>query len=254
MTTRKALRRVARALGVESQALAVRQRFLPAEVRRDIRDNELLIALLERTLAPGSDCLDVGAHTGLVLGEMVRLAPRGRHVAWEPLAEYAQRLRTEFPTVEVREAALSDRAGERSFAHPLADPGWSSFLERPTPGGGPVETLTVRTERLDDALPDGVRPAFVKIDVEGAEELVLRGALETLRRHRPPIAFEHGLGSAEYYGTTPEGIHDLLAGELGYAIHGMDGDGPYTREQFAGIFARAERVNFVADPGGAART
>jgi FkbM family methyltransferase len=244
----RALRTVARGLGVERQALAVRRRLLSARVRADIRDHELLLALLARSLAPDSDCLDVGAHEGSVLREMVRLAPQGRHVAWEPLPELAQRLRSEFPAVEVREAALSDRAAERSFARVVGDPGWSGFVERPTPAGGVVETITVRSERLDDALADGVQPAFVKIDVEGAEEQVLRGALETLRRHRPLIVFEHGLGSADYYGTTPERIHDLLAGELGYGIRSLDGEGPYTRAEFAAIFARGERVNFVAHP------
>lgn len=244
----QALRSAARRLGVERQALAVRRRFLPARVRADIRDHELLLELLRRTLASDSDCLDVGAHKGVVLHEIVRLAPRGSHVAWEPLPEFAHRLRTEFPTVEVREAALSDREGERSFLRVVSDPGWSGFLERPTPGKGRVEKISVRSERLDDAVSGRVRPAFVKIDVEGAEGLVLRGALETLRRHRPLIAFEHGLGSADYYGTTPEEIHDLLAGELGYAIRGMDGDGPYGRAEFAAVFARGERVNFVAHP------
>jgi FkbM family methyltransferase len=248
------LRRVARGLGVERQALSLRRRLLPAHVRADIRDHELLVALLENTLSPKSDCLDVGAHAGAVLCELVRLAPGGRHFAWEPLPEFADGLRAEFPTVEVREAALSDRSGERSFVHVLEEPGWSSFLERPTPRGGLVERITVRTERLDDALPDAVSPAFVKIDVEGAEEQVLRGAWETLRRHRPLIAFEHGLGSADRYGTTPECIHDLLAGQLGYAIHGMDGDGPYTRARFADVFIRGERINFVAYPEGLAET
>jgi FkbM family methyltransferase len=244
----RGLRRAARGLRVEPAALSLRRRLLPAHVRADIRDHELLVALLERALAPDSDCLDVGAHTGAVLRELVRLAPGGRHVAWEPLPEFADRLRTEFPTVEVREAALSDRDGGRSFVHVLEDPGWSGFLERPTPGGDLVERITVRCERLDDALPSAVRPAFVKIDVEGAEEQVLRGASDTLRRHRPLIAFEHGLGAADRFGTTPQRIHDLLAGELAYAIHGMDGDGPYTRTRFAEIFARGERVNFVAHP------
>jgi FkbM family methyltransferase len=242
------LGRVARGLGVERAALSLRRRLLPAHVRADIRDHEFLVTLLEQSLRPDSDCLDVGAHAGAVLRELVRLAPQGRHVAWEPLPEFAHRLRAEFPTVEVREAALSNRAGERSFVHVLGEPGWSGFLERPTPGGGLTGRITVRCERLDDALPDAVRPAFVKIDVEGAEEQVLRGASETLLRHRPLIAFEHGLGSADRYGTTPEDIHDLLAGVLGYTITGMDADGPYTRSRFAEIFARRERVNFVAHP------
>jgi FkbM family methyltransferase len=226
----------------------VRRRFLPAHVRADIRDTELLFALMEEVLEPDSDCLDVGAHAGAVLRELVRIAPRGRHVAWEPLPEFAARLRDAFPGVEVRGAALSDSAGEREFAHVVADPGWSGFVSRPTPTGGEVEAITVRAERLDDALPAGVRPAFVKIDVEGAEEQVLRGALETLRRHRPVIAFEHGFGSADHYGTTPQALHRLLAGELGYSIHGLDGDGPYDEARFSEIFATGERVNFAARP------
>ena len=226
----------------------VRRRFLPAHVRADIRDTELLVALLEEVLEPDSDCLDVGAHAGSILREMVRVAPRGRHVAWEPLPAFAAGLREAFPGVEVREAALGDSAGTRVFAHVLGDPGWSGFLARPTPSQSPVEELTVTVERLDDALPDGVRPAFVKIDVEGAEEEVLLGALETLRRHRPLVAFEHGLGSADVYGTTPGRIHDLLCGQLGYEIYGLDGDGPYEVDRFAEIFASGQRVNFVARP------
>jgi FkbM family methyltransferase len=246
---RSRLRGVARRLGVERQALAVRRRFLPASVRADIRDNEQLVAVLERVLEHDSDCLDVGAHEGVLLREMVRLAPGGRHVAWEPLPALADALRADFPAVEVREAALSDRAGERGFAHVVDAPGWSGFLARPAPGGGVVETITVRCERLDDVLPEGVAPGFIKIDVEGAEEQVLQGALETLQRHRPVIAFEHGFGSADYYGTTPERIHALLGG-LGHRIHGLDGDGPYSAERFAEIYHRGERVNFVAWPSG----
>jgi FkbM family methyltransferase len=245
---RRRLRGVARGLGVERQALAVRRRFLPAIVRADIRENERLIALLAEVLDPGSDCLDVGAHQGVLLREMVRLAPSGRHVAWEPLPALAAGLRTAFPAVEVREAALSDRAGERDFAHVVDAPGWSGFLARPVPTGGRVETITVRCERLDDALPEGVDPSFIKIDVEGAEEQVLQGATKTLRRHRPVVAFEHGLGSADYYGTTPERIHELLGGQLGYRLHGLDGDGPYSADRFAEVYNRGERVNFVAWP------
>jgi FkbM family methyltransferase len=213
-------------------------------VRADIRDHELLVGVLERTLEHDSDCLDVGAHTGSVLREMVTLSPHGRHLAWEPLQPLARRLAAEFPSVEVRQAALSDRPGEREFAHVLDDPGWSGFVARPARGGA-VETIVVRCERLDDVLPAEARPAFLKVDVEGAEEEVLRGAAETLRRHHPLIAFEHGLGSADHYGTAPEAMHDLLAG-LGYEVYGLDDDGPYSRKRFAEIFAGGERVNFLA--------
>ena len=78
---------------------------------------------------------------------------------------------------------------------------------------------------------------------------MLRGGIETLRRHRPVIAFEHGLGSADHYGTTLEAVHRLVAGELGYEVKGLDGDGPYDEARFREIFATRERVNFAAFPG-----
>ena len=226
----------------------VAQRLFWGHVRADIRDNERLVALLEELLEPGSDCLDVGAHEGAVLREMVRLAPDGRHIAWEPLPLFAHRLRDQFPSVVVRDAALSDRAGKRAFAHVLDEPGWSGFVARPTPARSAVEMITVRCERLDDALPDGVRPAFIKIDVEGAEEQVLMGASDTIRRHRPWVAFEHGAGSADHYGTTPDRIHDLFTEEFGYRIFGLDWEGPYAANRFKEIFSSGERVNFVAHP------
>jgi FkbM family methyltransferase len=245
--TRRRLRTLARALRVERPALAARRMLLPAYVRADIRDHELLVALMERELREDSDCLDVGAHAGAVLREIVRLAPRGRHVAWEPLPAFAAGLREEFPGVEVREAALADEPGRRDLTHVIDQPGWSGLAARPTPSDGPTETLVVRCERLDDVLGDEVRPRLLKIDVEGAEALVLRGAQRMLRAHRPLVAFEHGRGSAEYHGSGPAEVHGLLGG-LGYEISGLDGDGPYDAARFAAIFASGERVNFVARP------
>ena len=93
----------------------VRRSLLPAHVRADIRDTELVVALMEAVLERDSACLDVGAHAGSVLGEMARIAPAGRHVAWEPLPEFAGRLRQAHPGVEVREAALSNQAGELGY-------------------------------------------------------------------------------------------------------------------------------------------
>ncbi len=69
----------------------------------------------------------------------------------------------------------------------------------------------MRTERLDDALPDGLVPRLIKVDVEGAEMLVLRGAQRTIARHRPSILFEHGIGAADRYGSGPgRGCYELL--------------------------------------------
>ncbi|MEA2454688.1 MAG: hypothetical protein QOI45_950, partial [Thermoleophilaceae bacterium] len=200
------------------------------------------------SLAPDSGCIDIGAHTGNVLTEMRRVAPRGRHIAYEPLPHLADHLRASFPDVDVRCAALSDHAGEASFARVRAAEAWSGLLFRPLPGNAEpdLEEITVRLEVLDDALPPDFVPAMVKIDVEGAEEQVVRGALRTLREHKPLVVFEHGLGSANAYGTEPDDLHRLLVEEAGLRIFDLDGGGPYDREEFHRAFYAFERVNWVA--------
>jgi FkbM family methyltransferase len=241
------LKRAALRAGVGRPLRAVKRRFDPAHVRRDRADQGRLERLLAAELRPDSNVLDVGCHEGAVLAAVVRLAPRGRHIAWEPLPDLCARTARRFPSVDVRCTALSDRAGERDFVHVTTLPGWSGFRARPYPGEQRTETIRVRTERLDDALPAAYVPAFVKIDVEGAELEVLRGGAETIARHRPVVVFEHGRGSADHYGTAPGEVWDLLDG-AGLRITGLDGAGPFSRAAFEAEFTRAERVNFVARP------
>jgi hypothetical protein len=117
-----------------------------------------------------------------------------------------------------QDAALSDETGVASFVHVDSAPEYSGFKERSYHGVTDVRKhqISVRTERLDDALPETFQPGLIKIDVEGAEMLVLRGAKQTLRRFGPTIIFEHGIGASERYGTSD--VYDLLVGELDMRI------------------------------------
>jgi FkbM family methyltransferase len=179
---------------------------------------------------------------------MVRSAPGRRHVAVEPIPALASALWSRFPDIDVYAGALSDRAGEREFAHVTTREGWSGFERRPTPDAADrIQTIRVQTTTLDDLVGDR-DVAFVKIDVEGAELEVLRGGRTTLRRCRPVVAFEHGLGSADHYGTQPDQVYDLLADDLGMEIHDLEGGGPYGRTGFSAAFWNQDRVNFVARP------
>ena len=60
--------------------------------RRNQLDDQHLILLLSFGLRPTSNCLDVGAHRGLILEHFPRLAPFGRHIAYEPLPELCAKL------------------------------------------------------------------------------------------------------------------------------------------------------------------
>lgn len=220
-------------------------------VERDVSDSGHMRRLLAFLLTPEANCIDVGANHGAVLAEMRRVAPRGHHIAFEPLPHLCQLLRTQYPDVEIHQAALYNEPGEAEFSyfHGQAD-GWSGLQFRPLPGGQEttVEQIKVRLEVLDQVLAADYRPAVIKIDVEGAELQVLQGAVQTLGRHRPVVIFEHGMGSANAYGTSPQDVFALLSDDVGYRVFDLDGNGPYTREEFEHVFSAAERVNFVAHP------
>ena len=215
----------------------------------DERDGRCLRQILAHVLREDSSCVDVGAHMGAVLYDIARFAPGGRHHAFEPLPRLAAELRRLFPGVTVHEAAASDRTGEAEFHHVVSDPGYSGLRRRTYARPDErVELTRVRLCRIDDVLPADLPIHFVKIDVEGAELEVLRGAARTLRRWSPYVVFEHGLGASDHYGTTPEMVHRLLVADCGLSIFDLEGSGPLSEEQFAAVYALNERWNFLARP------
>jgi FkbM family methyltransferase len=210
--------------------------------RQNEYDERQMRLLLSFCLSSSACCIDVGAHCGGFLSHVVRLAPEGQHIAYEPLPSYAHTLRSRFPTVDVRCAALSNTVGETTFIYVRDDPAYSGLRERTYPRAVSKETIVVHTERLDDDLPDGYAPHLIKIDVEGAELLVLQGAVETIRRHAPLLIFESGEGARNHYGFTARDVYALVCDDLGYRIFDLDGYGPYTLASFE----KTDRFNFVA--------
>jgi FkbM family methyltransferase len=224
------------------------RRFLSQQGQANSRDFDLIVALMKRELKRDSDCLDIGANEGQFLTEMTRIASRGEHVAWEPLPEFAMKLRDSFPEAHIREAALSDRNGYGELQVSVDDPGWSGLRARPTAGANRYKALIVRYERLDDALPPTVTPRLIVLGVEGAEELVLRGGMDAIRQYRPTIVFEHGVDAAGLYDSSAASIHGLLTDVLGYGVQGLDGTGPLDAAELARVVAGGERHKFVARP------
>lgn len=247
MNAQRLLRDGAIRLGLDSQLRRARALVVP-EARREFRDSEHLRLLLAFTLSEDSNCIDVGCHDGEVLKHIVQLAPRGQHIAYEPLDDFHARLCEAFPEVDVRRAALSNASGQKTFVHARDDPARSGFRERTYRREGETAVMTVRVETLDAALPSGYVPSLIKIDVEGAEQEVLEGAIETIASHKPVVVFEHGKGAAPSYGTGPAQVFGLLCGRAGLRIFDLDGNGPYSLERFEETFGRGDRWNFVAHP------
>jgi FkbM family methyltransferase len=232
----------ARRLGIEGwlrDVHALRSR----EGRRDRRDMRRLRLLMALTLAEDASCIDVGANIGTVLRDMVRFAPRGRHLAYEPLPELAAQLARDFPHVDVRNAAVSDHAGTATF-HRVRGRETRSSLSTLDHAPEQLDPYTVRLEDLDSGIPPDFVPALIKIDVEGAEEQVLRGAARTLERHRPTVVLEHS-SNAAHFGTRSETVHELLVG-AGLRVFDIDGNGPYGPGELAARVRSGSMWTFVA--------
>jgi FkbM family methyltransferase len=140
--------------------------------------------------------LDVGANTGQFAMEAHRAFPRARVICFEPLADVAQTLRANLErssiVAQVLNVALSDEPGEKAFYLHVGHSPSSSLL--PTtehaatvyPQTADQRVVTVRVDTLDATLavigPPSEGEALLKVDVQGNELRVLRGASGTLRR------------------------------------------------------------------------
>jgi FkbM family methyltransferase len=218
-----------------------------AVARRDQREEIAIRAILASALPAEGTYVDVGANRGQLLGEALRVAPAGRHVAFEPIPELAAQLASSFSGVECRALALGARRERAEFCHFRDMDGWSGLRRSPLvdDAQGRPDYITVEVSTLDEEL-EGLTPQVIKIDVEGAELAVLQGGRELLQRAGPHVILEHVAEAAELYGARSSDVWDLLS-QLGYELFSVTGDGPYGRADFA-----AERgvVNWLARPRG----
>lgn len=157
-------------------------------------------------ISPGDVALDVGANVGQsarVLSPLV--GPAGRCICFEPeprafLSLSAMAAGSQFSNVEPYCCALSDHIG-----HDLLfwgdDPGVAQAstiigdlanIERL---GRHIAAVKIETDTVDNfCATRSIKPSFIKIDVEGAEDRVFSGAQLVLTEYRPLVVFEFGYG------------------------------------------------------------
>ena len=196
---------------------------------RQLQTNENLLKNAAETVKPGSVIWDIGANMGLFSFAAAGLAGRRGHVyAFEPdtfmvsLLRRSARLNSLAAPVEVIPCAVSDAVSLARFniakrsrtSNSLEGFGMSQT-------GGVREEQTVLTVTLDWAAKQIPMPDVLKIDVEGAELGVFRGAAEVLKAKRPVILFE---SAAESWGEIGRMLWDL-----GYTLY--DSDLPPSRRQ-----------------------
>lgn len=182
-------------------------------LRHPLEHERVALGGLQRLIRPGDTVYDIGANLGLYSRFFVQAFGAGRVMAFEPmrgnLVDLAANLRIGGVADRVRvfPVALADHeADELLQTDDLAS--GSAVLDSVTKGDA-CETrrnykMSPLTERVhvvpldslvkSESLPP---PNVLKIDVEGAEGMVLRGAAETIEKHRPRMMIElHGASTA----------------------------------------------------------
>ncbi|MCL5126314.1 MAG: FkbM family methyltransferase [Deltaproteobacteria bacterium] len=186
---------------------------------REAYEPELVV--LEQFLKPGETMVDVGANYGVYSLRASKLVgPRGRVFAFEPASKafrYLQRNMREnsLENVSAFSLALSNQAG-KAHLYLNQDPSRNSIASDLE--GSDFEEIETNT--LDAILADqGIsRLHFLKIDAEGADELVCQGARKTLAAYHPVVMFEVNPEAAGLLGLQKENIGVLLT-NLGYRFY-----------------------------------
>ena len=189
------------------------------------------IEFVRRTLKPGDTALDVGAHIGFFTLQMAAaVGTTGRVYAFEPFdanVELLERSVTENrfeDRVIVQRAAVGASAGSATLTFPVETlNSGGAFLLRDgaAPPAGNRQTAVPRVAL--DALELQRPVRFIKMDVEGAEPQVMRGAARILSEDRPVILSElHPTQLDRASGMTADEFLTQMR-DLGYRAQSIDG-------------------------------
>ena len=197
-------------------------------------DYEPELAYLEKILAPGKTFIDVGASFGIYSLVASQLVGRtGRVLSFEPTSASFRVLEQNIAlnrllNVSAFHLALCDTTGTTWLYHGR-EPG-SNSLGRGSAHGQKGEAVSA--ERLDNVLVQRTvdKVDVIKMDVEGAEELVLRGAQQALSTFKPIIIYEVVSERTAALGLSPRGAWDFLH-QFGYQFFVIGSNGGLTRQK-----------------------
>jgi FkbM family methyltransferase len=199
---------------------------------RDYYEPELLY--LEKVLSPGKVFVDAGANFGIytLLASKI-VGEAGRVISFEPSPRVFPVLRRNialngFKNVSALQVALTDKKGRAPLYYHAAV-GCDS-LAKDASFENDAHAEQIDTESLDNVIRQTSvgRVDVIKMDVQGAEELALRGASEIVASMRPVVIFEVFPEGAASLGLSPTGTWSFLESH-DYEFFIIDGLGTVSR-------------------------
>ncbi len=206
--------------------------------------DDVLVALTH-LLAPGQVFWDIGANFGLMSLWVERtFGGAVRTVAFEPAPTVAATLRRNVELnhargITVEQLCLSDRPGQVKF-YTSADHSWNATLISSFASQyGEDIAIDVTATTMDAYAAEHGPPSVIKLDVEGAEHLVLMGGQRVLREHDVAAVVEYNTVVLAAVGLTPADYLGLFT-KLGYR--------PYQLRRPLWGFYRWDSLYEVRDP------
>jgi FkbM family methyltransferase len=186
----------------------------------------------------GTTAIDVGANIGFFSLRFARwVGPTGRVIAIEPEERNVAALRRRLArarlegVVECEQAVAADKPGELRLAVNELHPGDHHIA---------ADGIAARAITVDALTADDSRAvSLLKVDVQGAEQLVLAGARQTIETHRPAIFIELDNEALERQGASADALVGLLS-DLGYRGHLLARKGISEAQEPASLVARSE--------------
>jgi len=226
--------------------------LLHIDLTMNLKYDRLSKLIIKNYLNNSSNCIDIGCHKGEILELLIKKAPNGIHFGFEPLPNFYSDLKKKFSSkkINILPYALGDENKEVVFHYVKNAPAYSGLKKRDYDKIKPdIEQIKVQQKRLDDCISENTTIDFIKIDVEGAEFQVLKGAQRILKNNKPLILFEFGMGASNFYGTKPKDLFEFL-NDVNYNIYTLDDfvdkKNPLTIEKFSKKYESNEEYYFVA--------
>ena len=169
-------------------------RFIVRGLKARFRDAATELNVIRAHVTPTDIVCDIGANKGSFTFWLARWCRLGRVVAFEPQAEIARRLARDcrmlnLSNVAVEPLGVYSASGWQGLTIPRGHSPGATLNSAAVTADGDI-SYTVPVVSLDDYFTAGERISLLKIDVEGAELHVLRGAERILKDSRPLLVVE----------------------------------------------------------------
>jgi FkbM family methyltransferase len=169
-------------------------RFIIRGLKARFRDEKAELSAIRNHVSLSDTVCDIGANKGSFTFWLARWCRAGRVIAFEPQRDLANQLAADckalrFSNVKVETVGVDSATGSKTLSIPTGHAPCASIK----PSGvlfDNASTVSIPVVTLDDYFPESEKVSLLKIDVEGAELDVLRGAERILKTSAPLLVFE----------------------------------------------------------------